>query len=109
MIAVAPIDQNIIDDPAHPPSIHADGMSGNVSAKITSWAASTDATFASGAVSIVDTQGMGRRQSSATMAGALGLLGSSELTEYPIMSTAWNQIEPIVRQANDITIENYRR
>ena len=46
----------------------------------------------------------GRIPPSTYFAGALMLMGGSEFTDYPVLSTAWNAGEPILRQAGNVTM-----
>ena len=75
------------------------------SPKSTMWETST--AMVSGAAWVTMSNGLwgGGVFPTAYAVGVLILLGSSELTDYPIISTAWNVSEPFSRHAGNVTLE----
>ena len=67
------------------------------------WTAST--AISTGAATIITMIGANAGRGSAMVFGMFMLLGTSEMTEYPIVSTMWNHTEPLFVNAGIATME----
>ena len=82
--------------PASPPVEMPASINSGMSQTIRNWIWTASTALASGAAAVVTTQGAHRGHKGSMLAGVLISLGSSELTDYPVGSTLWNQTEPLL-------------
>ena len=69
------------------------------------WVWTTSTAVLPGAAAIVSMNGARLGQGSDVCMGMFILLGTSEMTDYPVLSTAWNHTEPILKHASQTAVD----
>ena len=77
----------------------------SMSSTFRNWACVASTSVASGAAAIMTMHGAKYGSKSAMMTGFPTLLESSEMADYPVMSTLRNQSEPLIKSAGQSTMD----